>query len=1518
MPTYYSISSSLPFPSNEVKEGAPGQLTPLTFVVWRSSRTGTGSVRYRISTRTNISADDITGPTSGTVTFEPGENQRLITIYAVGDGLIEPDEAVRLELFDADSWPIAYPGSAFYRILNDDGKSTLTITPDRTTVSESTKGVPGSVTFTLQRSSSIGGASIDYAVQFNTALPADFASPTQGTVVFAPGETTRQLTLTLKDDSVAEDPEQFYVGWFNGVNLNDMQYGSSSFLIADNESIQGLTRFTLTSAVTRLTEGDQGVTPWTVTVTRSDTAGFVSVDYDLDYLSGGPAFDWAGPTWGTVLFAPGEKSRNITLNLVGDTRIEEDTLAVLRLTRTSRGFVTRSSSIVLHIDDNDLPIISIRATSDQTGEERLLGPGVAHFLCTRNSPVGRSSATYRIVPGTASAADFGLTTLTGTVTFEPGQTELDLVVPFRIDAQIEPTETFSVQLTDPTNARLGTAVAQGAIADEDSGTSLLSVELAQGIEYENEPWSMSLTITRTLRGIQEPASMHWQVVHDTTSDADFVAGTTQGVVEFAANQASKEITIQIAPDRIPEGNERFLLALTDPVNARIGTHTTAFTIRESRSLTPPGEVNITAMTPSRPEGDQVSRPYSFLVTSPNGDYVDWQIRHGTTDRNDFVETAGSLSFRPGETAKILQILVAGDTAREGDETFEVVLTDAYAAAIGPQSSAAGIIVDDDLPEIGITVNPTSAAVLEGGPAGNASTGFLITRSSGIGASSVTWTLEPGSGVDALDVPGPWQGTISFADGETTRRLIIPLAGDNVVEADERLTVRLSRPVGATLALNTTSAEATIVNDDLPTLRIAAPTANALPEGASGTTAFIFTISRDSGIGASSATWTVKPGTAQAADFSTPLTGTVTFAPGETSKPVTVLVRGDTTIESDETFTVELSAPKNALLGQATASATIVNDDWPTLSVKTATDSMTKAEGGAGVTTPFTFNVTRSDKIGTSTVAWSVLNQVGTDSADFAGPTSGQLTFLPGQMNQAITVQVQGDALLEATEVFAVQLANPVGATLSPTGTTAQATILNDDWPVLSIDAPTGGALPEGQSGTTAFTFTVTRDLGVGTSSATWTVQPGTAQTADFGTPLTGTVSFASGETRKTISVPVKGDTTIETDETFSVVLSAPKGAVLGQASAQATIVNDDLPLISVRTDAASVSKPEGSTGTTAPFTFTATRSSGVGTSTVDWTVRHITGNTTADDFAGTTSGTLTFAPGVTSLPVTVQVQGDAVVEGDESFDLALTNARNASFGGFSEVRTGATIRNDDLDPPTLAITRDNAVRNEGAPGTTTPFTFKVTRSHGSGTSSVDWAVNPFGADAADFSGATSGTLRFAAGQTEQLITVQVAGDSTIEADELFLVQLRNPVDATITTFSTEGTIVNDDLPLLSIAADTAEQDEGSSRDGPTEFRFTVTRQPAVNYTEVNYRVVHGTTNADDFLTSSTTGTVTFADGQSSKPVSIRVMADLVVEANERFSVELHDPMNGTLLTRTATMTILGDDAGPLEPTLYAA
>ena len=84
---------------------------------------------------------------------------------------------------------------------------------------------------------------------------------------------------------------------------------------------------------------------------------------------------------------------------------------------------------------------------------------------------------------------------------------------------------------------------------------------------------------------------------------------------------------------------------------------------------------------------------------------------------------------------------------------------------------------------------------------------------------------------------------------------------------------------------------------------------------------------------------------------------------------------------------------------------------------------------------------------------------------------------------------------------------------------------------------------EGNSGTTPFTFTVTRSGSTaGTSSVSYAVSGGTADAADFGGTLpSGTVSFAAGETSKTVTLNVSGDTTVEPDESFDVVLSSAGG-----------------------------------------------------------------------------------------------------------------------------------------------------------------------------------------------------------------------------------------------------------------------------------------------------------------------------------------------------------------------------------------
>ncbi len=134
-----------------------------------------------------------------------------------------------------------------------------------------------------------------------------------------------------------------------------------------------------------------------------------------------------------------------------------------------------------------------------------------------------------------------------------------------------------------------------------------------------------------------------------------------------------------------------------------------------------------------------------------------------------------------------------------------------------------------------------------------------------------------------------------------------------------------------------------------------------------------------------------------------------------------------------------------------------------------------------------------------------------------------------------------------------------------------------------------------------------------------------------------------------------------------------------------------------------------------------------------------------------------------------------------------------------------------LEAPTasLAIAALNADRAEGQSGPTA-FTFIVTRSGDlSGTSSVAWATTGSGARpaaSADFTGGTTaqrGTLTFAAGETTQTITVQIAGDTRFEGDEGFTVTLSNPSAGTsITTASATGVIREDDIITGTAANDT--------------------------------------------------------------------------------------------------------------------
>jgi hypothetical protein len=199
---------------------------------------------------------------------------------------------------------------------------------------------------------------------------------------------------------------------------------------------------------------------------------------------------------------------------------------------------------------------------------------------------------------------------------------------------------------------------------------------------------------------------------------------------------------------------------------------------------------------------------------------------------------------------------------------------------------------------------------------------------------INYTTQDGTATVADGDYTAATGTVNFAPGETSKTITVNATGDTKFEANETFQVALTGPFNGPVAPGSIVGSGTITNDDAPpTISIGNVSQN---EGNSGTTAYSFTVSLSN---ASSQTvavnYTTADGTATVADSDYVATaGSLSFAPGETSKTITVLVNGDTKFEANQAFSVALSNASNGTLGTSTGTGTIVNDDTRPRSVST--------------------------------------------------------------------------------------------------------------------------------------------------------------------------------------------------------------------------------------------------------------------------------------------------------------------------------------------------------------------------------------------------------------------------------------------------------------------------------------------------------------------------------------------------------------------------------------------------------
>ncbi|MGI8978373.1 MAG: Calx-beta domain-containing protein [Pirellulaceae bacterium] len=215
--------------------------------------------------------------------------------------------------------------------------------------------------------------------------------------------------------------------------------------------------------------------------------------------------------------------------------------------------------------------------------------------------------------------------------------------------------------------------------------------------------------------------------------------------------------------------------------------------------------------------------------------------------------------------------------------------------------------------------------------------------------------------------------------------------------------------------------------------------------------------------------------------------------------------------------------------------------------------VTIAEGNTG-TTSATFTVTLSAaSTETITVAYATTSGTATAGSDYQS-ASGTLTISAGQTTGTITVLVTSDRLGEANETFFVNLSSPTNATIADgqgVGT------IVDDEPRISISDVTKS---EGKKGrTTLFTFTVTLSAAYDQPvTMSYSTVNGTATTGDGDyIAKTGTLTFAPGETTKTITIEVKGDSKREADETFYLDLFGNSvNSLFTKNRGTGTILND--------------------------------------------------------------------------------------------------------------------------------------------------------------------------------------------------------------------------------------------------------------------------------------------------------------------------------------------------------------------------
>jgi uncharacterized repeat protein (TIGR01451 family) len=807
---------------------------------------------------------------------------------------------------------------------------------------------------------------------------------------------------------------------------------------------------------------------------------------------------------GVLVFPPGTTNQTLAVPVLGDLLDEDLEFYYLNLFSPTNALVLRGQGLGSIIDDDATPELRIGDAQVAEGDSGEVTN--AAFLVSLSFPAGRDVTVDYTVDAESAEPLTDYTPVSGTLLFPSGTTNQTILVPVIGDERPEPDETFLVRLLRPVGASIAVSQGRGVIRDNDlSRLDHFQFDPIESPQFLSQPFSLTVSARDRLDNlIRNYAGT--ALLSGLAAPREMEVVEASGSWEFPLGAGSHDQRLQSIYLASEQGGPARLTALAFYVEIPVPRILRRFTIRLRH--TPLADYR----EPSW-EGDGWTTVYqqdeavaetgwhvfnfnpSFEFNGSDNLMVDFSFNNGSYSEN------GQVRFAATDVPRSLTFST--------DSGFGDPL-DWRGSVSPPALASAGVPAIRFQAEQAVALTPALSG------------GFL----DGVWSGAVA-VLETGTGVQLR------------AQDETGH---VGLSGEfNVVALDDLGVTAALAPVPVPLqgqAVYTIN-----VTNTGPTVATGVRLTNALPAGVS-------LISSQPSQGACQAAdgmvW-CGLGTMPAQSFVTlSLTVASTSSRLLTNRVEVVRNEPEAYRLNNVAVTVAPVAPPRLTMEDIS-----VPEGDAGISVGEVRVRLSQAIDQT-VTVPYETLGGTATNIGLATsVPANVVLSTNLNDFNLAG---GMLTFPPGVSEQTIQVEVIGDTRNETNEYFLVSLGQPTNAVVETA--LARVTILDDDpVPEIRIDDL---AMEEGDFGITNFTINVrlSRDSGQ-VIRVQYAMSNGTATAFSDYVPLSGTLLFPPGLTNRLLFPIIYGDQAIEPDETFTVHLSNPLNAVLGNDTATMTILNDD-------------------------------------------------------------------------------------------------------------------------------------------------------------------------------------------------------------------------------------------------------------------------------------------------------------------------------------------------------------------------